>query len=388
MKIAVVGGALQGLEVAYLARKAGFRVLLVDRRSPVPASGLCHAFRQADVTDETVLDLVLRDAHLVFPALESPVALDRLHAWALKRGIPMIHDPRAYAVSSSKIASEGFFRSHDIPIPSTWPGCRFPVIAKPSYGSGSQGIRIFDAPEELHRVVGSDPAAGGWIVQEFVSGPAYSVEVIRQNGLASAIQVTDLHMDARYDCKRVTAPSRLPAEAQGRLGDLALRMADALGLEGIMDVEAVLHDGRWRVLEIDARFPSQTPIAVHASCGINMVETLVAGALEREVQWRSKRRHPVRGAVLEHIRVTPGRLEVTGEHAIACARSLSVHPDFFGADEAITDVADERQEWVATLICTGGDLMEARARRDRTVAAICRRWDIRHAVDPSPARDD
>ena len=41
MRVAVVGGNLQGVEVAYLAHKAGWEVFLIDKRTGAPASGIC-----------------------------------------------------------------------------------------------------------------------------------------------------------------------------------------------------------------------------------------------------------------------------------------------------------------------------------------------------------
>ena len=384
MMIAVVGGALQGVEVAYLLRKAGLEVLLVDRRPGVPAAGLCPAFRQVDVTDPLALDRGLAGADIIFPALESRDALGRLVEWARARGIPILHDPPAYAVSASKIASETFFRRAGIPIPRSWPGCPLPVIAKPAYGSGSQGIRLFWTDAALRQALGDDPAAKGWQVQEFLSGPTYSVEVVRARQRTTAVQVTDLHMDARYDCKRVTAPSALTEGLQAELLDLARQAAEALPLTGIMDVEAVLHDGAFKVLEIDARFPSQTPITVYHSCGVNLAAALVRTAGGADGAAALQPRLPARGALLEHVRVAPGSLEVTGEHALAEAGPLKVVGDFFGADEAITDFAEGRARWVATLIFTGEDARGAWDRRQATIAALRRRFRLERYADPAP----
>lgn len=383
LKILVAGGALQGVEVAYLAAKAGLETVLVDQRKNAPAAGLVPTFRQADVLDAEALSRIGADVDLVFPALESPEALAALHDWAVRRGVPMIHDPRAYAVSSSKIKSERFFRDAGVAVPATWPDCRFPVIAKPAFGSGSQGIRFFTDSRCLTDALGDDPAAAGWIVQEFLPGPTYSVEVIRMAGRATAVQVTDLHMDEGYDCKRVTAPSALSSESQAELCDLSVTMADALDLNGIMDVEAVLHGGGFKVLEIDARFPSQTPMAVYWSCGINMVEMLV-GAATGDAPGLRRPAAYLRGAVLEHVQVGPGVLRVTGEHAMTRADSLSVHADFFGADEAVTDFEDGKHSWVATLIFTGSDMDDAWGRRHASLSAIRRKFGIERFLDPSP----
>ena len=39
MLVAVVGGNLQGIEAAYLAKKAEWQVLTIDRKAVVPAAG-------------------------------------------------------------------------------------------------------------------------------------------------------------------------------------------------------------------------------------------------------------------------------------------------------------------------------------------------------------
>jgi len=51
MLVAVVGGNLQGVEATYLARKAGWEVILIDKNSNAPASGMCNYFVKGDVTD-------------------------------------------------------------------------------------------------------------------------------------------------------------------------------------------------------------------------------------------------------------------------------------------------------------------------------------------------
>ena len=50
MRLLIVGGKLQGTEAAYLAAKAGWETVLVDRREAVPAAGLADVHVIADVT--------------------------------------------------------------------------------------------------------------------------------------------------------------------------------------------------------------------------------------------------------------------------------------------------------------------------------------------------
>ena len=71
MLVAVAGGNLQGVEAAYLAQKAGWDVLVMDRKPKVPAAGLCRSFAQLDMTSEKDLAQALNGVDLVIPALEN-----------------------------------------------------------------------------------------------------------------------------------------------------------------------------------------------------------------------------------------------------------------------------------------------------------------------------
>jgi pyrrolysine biosynthesis protein PylC len=387
MRLGIVGGGLQGLEAAYLAGKAGWEVRLVDRRPMVPARGLAGSFIQADAGEESGLDRALSDVDLVLPALEDLPALQTLTRWARAHRIPLAFDLAAYAVSCSKKASNRLFERRSLAVPKSWPGCAFPVLVKPDGLSGSRGVQVFDAEEALRRWLEgtqrpSDPAA--WVIQEFLDGPSFSIEVLGSPGAYRALQVTDLAMDAGYDCKRVEAPSVLPAEYAAELARTVESLAEALLLHGLMDLEVILHHGRLRLLEIDARLPSQTPIAVFWSTGYNMVgalgELFVGGRTPAELPpaetWRA--------VVLEHLHAQGNRLEVAGEHVMVRREPMRVHRGFFGAEEAITDYEPGKTDWVATLIVTGADRAEARRRRDETVVAIRKTCALSDYLEPEP----
>ena len=93
---------------------------------------------------------------------------------------------------------------------------------------------------------------------------------------------------------------------------------------------------------------------------------------------------PGGGVVYEHIKVTPGVLEVCGEHIMAGAGPVHLHTDFYGADEAITNYAPGRPEWVATLIVTGVDREGAREKRDRVIHDIKTHFHLSTYSDPCP----
>jgi len=396
MLVAVAGGALQGLEMTYLAKKAGFETLLLDRRSDAPAIGICDGFVAMDLTDHEALTGALGSVDLVLPATENAQALECLVEWCDENRMPLAFDPGAYAISSSKNASNALFRRLGIPAPVPWPDCTFPVLAKPDGESGGKGVEVFSDLQTLEARFDLIPPPG-WVLQAYLNGPAYSIEVMGRPGDYTPLQITSLEMDRDYGCKRVLAPAPLPSDLTDLLEKMAVTLAEGVGLSGIMDVEAIFHEGQLKVLEIDARFPSQTPIAVYHSTGINMVERLTmvfsahdpseggsASKLENSGESDADPTRSVRGLVLEHIRVSDGQLAVCGEHIMAEDGPLHLEANFFGADEALTSHAPGRDEWVATLMVKGADLDDALEGRDRVIGEIRDRFGLKSYRDGYP----
>jgi len=385
VNVAVIGGKLQGLEACYLARKAGWQVVLVDKNPCVPAAGLADRFIELDVAGSNRPPALLAAADLLIPALENRRALAGLKRWSREYGMPVAFDHEAYATTSSKLKSNRLFESCGIATPDSWPACGCPAVAKPSTSSGSRGIRVFNDPQRLRRHV--ENSRQPLVVQEFVAGPSYSLEIIGRPGRYAPLTVTDLEMDAGYDCKRVRTPTLLPPAQVAEFQQSALVIAEALQLKGLMDVEVILHANRLKVIEIDARLPSQTPTAVYWSTGVNMLKLLAALMLESRPRLPESP-PPGRAVIYEHIRVSPGRLAVCGEHVMARGGPVKVHSGLFGADEAITDYEPERPRWIATLIIAADDRRAAWQRRTRTLEAIRRSLGLEQYEDLRPAAAD
>jgi len=371
MLAAVVGGNLQGIEAAYLAHKAGWEIILVDRRPNAPASQLCDQFVHREITAEDDLKNLFRGVDLVIPALENKVALECLDNWSRTTEIPLAFDFEAFAVSSSKLKSDRLFHRLGVPAPLPWPDCDFPLIIKPSVGSGSRGVKIINDSGSLNQYLDDPPDS--WVLQEYVEGPSYSIEVLGLPGQYSPLQVTDLQMDAGHDCKRVLAPTDLSEALISNFEQISLSLAEALKLRGLMDVEVILHQNVLRVLEIDARLPSQTPTAVFWSSGLNMIEMLGELFLNGAVSAAAPIIYP-KGVVYEHIKVSPDLIEVGGEHIISGADGMHLHNDFFGADEAITNYKPGRDEWVATLIICEQTRETAWEKRKAVISGIQKKF--------------
>ncbi|MGB3860692.1 MAG: 3-methylornithine--L-lysine ligase PylC [Candidatus Aminicenantaceae bacterium] len=385
MRVAVVGGKLQGVEAVYLALQAGWQVLLIDRAPNVPARGLAHSFIQMDVTtNASDLSGIFEDMDLIIPALENDKALKFLKDLAKRRQFPLAFDEVAYAVTSSKQKSDSLFKELRLPAPQAWPDCGYPVIMKPSGLSGSQGIRKINNREELASArLKENLDSGDWVIQEFLEGPSFSLEIVGLNGKYRTLQPTIIEVDRSFDCKRVVAPAGLSGALGEEFGEIAVAVAEALDLRGIMDIEVILHKNELKVLEVDARLPSQTPTAVLKSTGINMLELLYE-IFNREAIPDVPPIMKENEVIYEHIRVSSDALEISGEHIISKAGLLHHQLDFFGADEALTDFDPDHRNWVATLILTGKTKEQVAQKHRRVLETIRRTFGLRECADLFP----
>jgi len=384
MRVAIIGGKLQGVEAAYLARKAGWQTLLIDRNANPPASGLCDETIQADICTEGAVEHQLNQVDLIIPALEDLEALAALRKLEKGLACPVAFDFAANAISCSKSRSHSLFNELGLTLPRPYPLCGFPMLVKPDGASGSKGVTILADEAECELFFGKNGVADGWVGQQFVSGPSYSVEVIGRGGRYVTPQITEIHVDEGYDCKAVTAPVQIGETLCGELRRVAVQLAEALDLSGIMDVEVIVQDDRLYLLEIDARLPSQTPIAVFWSRGANMLEMLAQSFLP-EMKCPSGRLREEPWVRLEHIRVEAGVLTLAGEHLMGSCGPLHVREKFFGVREAVTDFQPGKDSWCATLIHTGATFADLQASRLVALAAIKAGCGIERVVDSEPA---
>ena len=363
LRLGVVGGRLQGTEAAHLGAAAGYEVVLVDRRPNTPASGLAAESHVFDVRlDRRRARDILGSCDVVVPACEDLDTLRWLDAALPSWGVPLAFHLPSYEVTCSKIASNALFAALDIPRPLPWPECGFPVVVKPSGASGSAGVRVARDGREVAEARAELAAAGhDVVVEQFVAGPSLSLEVVRtRGGVTTAFLPTSLEFDTRFDCKRVSAPVDASVDTLDVLRAASCRLAEHLGLVGLMDVEAMVDGDVPRVIEIDARLPSQTPTAVYHSCGLNLLQALVEAVAEGVAPARPPA--PTRGVCYQHVRAASGTLAVLGEHVMATAGPLRLARAAFGADEIITDRRAGATSWSATVICTGAAAAAARVR--------------------------
>lgn len=369
MRIAILGGKLQGLEALYLARKGDFETVLIDKRKNIPARGLCDHFIPFEFAKGKVGPYLPGfRPDLIIPALENSEALEAAQRWASDIGVPFAFDLDAFHLSSSKQRSNSLFSTLQLPLPTPWPKCGYPAIIKPDNASGSKGVVVLHNDSDFKKV---RQDLNSKIIQEFLEGPSYSIEIIGEADQYKPLQITELSMDSINDCKRVTAPVSLTHKQIGALEEMVVQIAQTISLKGIMDLEVILHKDTFKILEIDARLPSQTPMAVYWSTGINMVTMLVELFTRKPNFTRQQARQHY--SLVEHVQVKGTELLEYGEHIMADKGPLHLRSDFFGADEAITNYSPETSlsnRWVATLIYSAKSKADIITKRNKCHSRI------------------
>ena len=305
--VAIIGGKLQGTESVALARLAGIHSILIDKNPNCPASTMADEFVCGDIcgdeaanrrADDAVIEALIR-ADFVLPAMENQAVLDACVSICQGKNLRLAFDPDAYQISSSKILSDKLFHENNIPAPAYYPDCQGPYIIKPTGESGSAGVTKVSTHEEATAFLDEKAKETGksqadirqeWIIEEYLTGPSYSIEVIGNGREYRTYGITQIHMDDVYDCCKVTAPCPISDEQEMEFRRMGKKLGELVGLKGIMDVEVIDDEGVLKVLEIDARIPSQTPLAVYYSTGVNLLEELADITLNGEFKARTSQR--------------------------------------------------------------------------------------------------
>ncbi|MCD8148713.1 MAG: 3-methylornithine--L-lysine ligase PylC [Clostridiales bacterium] len=374
-EILVVGGKLQGVEIAFLAREAGHRVTVADRNRFAPAVGIAHEAACVEFTDEKAMCRLFSRADYVFPAVEDAEILEKLCKYRDITGTSLIFDPGAYAVSSSKTASKQLFERVGVRCAKPFPDCGFPVIVKPDSSSGSHGVVLISDLSEWKKCVRGQDA---YVAEQYLDGPSYSLEVLGcgAGGGVEIPMITEIIIDKDYDCKRVIAPAAVSEKIRKEFMDIAERINGELQIDGIFDIEVILHEGALYVLEIDARFPSQTPIAVYFASDVNFVEELIclreerhredlgrsgfcqAGTVDGQIRVAEKER---KVSCYQQMDVCDGAVEILGERIMADAGILHMEKNCCGAELLMSNYKPGAGSWRAIAVLTADE--EAGLRR-------------------------
>jgi len=157
------------------------------------------------------------------------------------------------------------------------------AVIKPTDGSGSVGVRLVGSAADAIKAAqavraGSSAERRAVLVEEYVSGPQYSVELFH----GVPVGVTRNHIGAPPSFIETghDFPATCNAEATEALSDLARRAVAALGVAwGPSHVELRMTDNGPVLIEVNARLAGgQIPTLVRLATGIDLVGAAVTAA--------------------------------------------------------------------------------------------------------------
>ena len=159
----------------------------------------------------------------------------------------------------------------------------YPVLVRPSYVLGGRGMEIAYGPEDLERYFRSalEAGTGRVLVDKYLRGKEVEVDAVSDGrdtlvaGIMEHIERAGVHSGDSYAV--YPAQNLLPAE-RDEIVSLTRRIAEALPVKGLLNIQFIVENGRVWVLEVNPRASRTVPFLTKVT-GVPLVELAVAIAL-------------------------------------------------------------------------------------------------------------
>lgn len=166
----------------------------------------------------------------------------------------------------------------------------YPCIIKPTDNAGSRGVMLCHDESELingYSYASHESRTGGVIIEEYLQGPEFSVEVMVVDGVPHVLQITDKITTGAPHFVEMghTQPTMQPDDVKEKIEELARRAVLAVGINiGPAHVEMILTKQGPKMVELGARMGGDC-ISTHLvplSTGIDMVVATIRLACGEE----------------------------------------------------------------------------------------------------------
>ncbi|MCA1568891.1 MAG: ATP-grasp domain-containing protein [Chloroflexi bacterium] len=395
MKHLLILGAGEDQLPAYReAPRLGLRTIGVDQRADAPAVAAADRFHAVSTRDVASIIAAVGDADVaavVAPA--SDAAQLTLRALEEHYETPF-RTPEAGAQAS---IDKGYLRGvlDELGLPAyRWSQSRedrtllrnarrmrFPLMVKPSDGSGSKGVEMATTPAELPKalmVARSFSASGEVIIEEFVAGRHVSVEAFLDGGRIVFLAATRRQVTGPPHF--ITVSHLIPADLDDHLMSRLRRAIElicaAVAIKtGPVNFDVVIDEhGDPYVIELGARVGGNgMPALVYAAFGVNTVRAAIRCALGRPFRLEPARRRMALLHILHSDR--DGVLESIHGEALVRRRHPSARLDICAAVGAPVRAYTSARHKLGYLTLTGA----TRAEIDGRLAEILQtlRFDVR-----------
>lgn len=324
--LVLAAGTLQ-VPAITTARQMGLRVVAMDGDADAPGLALADVGEVVNITDvEPCLAVAQRErvSGVIHICAEvSMHVMGAINEALCLRGV----DRETAVRATNKAVMRRAFESAGAPSPQfrlaaseeeALAAARvlgYPLILKPSRSSASRGVTQLSAETGSDAVVRAFRRAyeesrdRSVVVEQFVEGAEFSVEILTWNGRSHILAVTDKVTTGAPHFVETghSQPTRLADRDRRRVEEAAVQGVRALGIDwAAAHAEVRLSPDGPRLMEIGARLGGDfiTTELVPRSTGIDMVEGAIRLALGEEPDLRP--RHAPQGAAIRYLRPRSG----------------------------------------------------------------------------------
>lgn len=209
----------------------------------------------------------------------------------------------------------------------------YPCIMKPTDNAGSRGVVLCRSRDELkseYAYTRNESRGGAVIIEEFLRGPEFSVEIMVVDGISHVLQITDKLTTGEPHFVEMghSQPTMRNKEERAGIGDLACRAVKAVGIDtGPAHVEIILTEEGPKMVELGARMGGDciTTHLVPLSTGIDMVGSAIRLACGEKIDIERKFS---KGAAIRYLDAHSGTIKsiegVDEAKKIPCIKEVSM----------------------------------------------------------------
>ena len=329
-KIMVLAAGLLQIDVIEKAKSMGYYVLAVDGNPKAPGFNVADKAICADIVNEETMLKIARDEHVdgvIHPCSEVSMAvMGRIND---ELGLSGISREQAICATNKHLMRKAFEKGN-APSPKSilaqdaedaWRRLQSEfdtdAILKPSRNSGSRGIakvsRNMDKGDFIRAYdeALSESRDHSVLIEQFIEGPEFSIEMIVWQGEIHVLTVTDKKTTGAPHFVELghNQPSCFSATDVETLKAAAIAGVRALGVNNCAcHAEAKLMNGKAYLMEVGARLGGDfiSTELTHLSTGIDMVAAAIDVALGVEPDLSAKE-EPM-GVCIRYFCPKPGKL--------------------------------------------------------------------------------
>lgn len=329
-KIMVLAAGLLQIDVIEKAKSMGYYVLAVDGNPKAPGFNVADKAICADIVNEETMLKIARDEHVdgvIHPCSEVSMAvMGRIND---ELGLSGISREQAICATNKHLMRKAFEKGN-APSPKSilaqdaedaWNRLQnefdTDAILKPSRNSGSRGIakvsRNMDKGDFIRAYdeALSESRDHSVLIEQFIEGPEFSIEMIVWQGDIHVLTVTDKKTTGAPHFVELghNQPSCFSATDVETLKAAAVAGVRALGVNNCAcHAEAKLMNGKAYLMEVGARLGGDfiSTELTHLSTGIDMVAAAIDVALGVEPDLSAK--EEPKGVCIRYFCPKPGKL--------------------------------------------------------------------------------